>query len=176
MEVTLNTPGALEAISAIRAAMPEMVCGAGTILMADDAVAAMGAGAQFVITPTLQVETVAVCRGRGVLVCVGCASPTEAMTAHRAGADFIKVFPAGTFGLAHIGAMLREMPQVNLVPTGGVTPENLHAFFDAGCRVAAVGSQLVSREVLRARDWDRVTNLARRYVEAIAKWRSESRK
>jgi 2-dehydro-3-deoxyphosphogluconate aldolase/(4S)-4-hydroxy-2-oxoglutarate aldolase len=98
------------------------------------------------------------------------------MTAHRAGADFIKVFPAATFGLAHIGAMLREMPELSLVPTGGVTPENLHAFFEVGCRAVGVGAQLVSKEVLAARDWARVTNLARRYVEAIAKWRSESRK
>jgi 2-dehydro-3-deoxyphosphogluconate aldolase/(4S)-4-hydroxy-2-oxoglutarate aldolase len=94
------------------------------------------------------------------------------MTAQRAGAEFIKVFPAGTFGLGHIEAMLREMPQVNLVPTGGVTPENLHGFFEVGCRAVAVGSQLVSKEILRARDWDRVTHVARRYVEAIAVARS----
>ena len=172
MEVTLNTPGALQAIVAVRAAWPEMVCGAGTILNAGDAVAAIGAGAQFIVTPTLQIETIAVCHARGAPVVMGCASPTEALAAHRAGAAFIKVFPAGRFGLSHIAAVLEELPQLRLVPTGGVTPENLHEFFAAGCPAVGVGSNLVSKGLLAARDWAGLTAAARRFAEAVAAARS----
>jgi 2-dehydro-3-deoxyphosphogluconate aldolase/(4S)-4-hydroxy-2-oxoglutarate aldolase len=167
MEITLNTPGALAAISAVRAELPEMLCGAGTILTAGDAAAAVEAGAQFVITPTLQLETIAYCREQGVAVGPGCVSPTEVLAAHRAGAEMIKVFPAATFGLAHIGAMLMAMPALNLVPTGGVTPGNVGAYFAAGCRVVGVGANLVSRTVLEARDWDGLAKSARAYVDAI---------
>jgi 2-dehydro-3-deoxyphosphogluconate aldolase/(4S)-4-hydroxy-2-oxoglutarate aldolase len=168
MEITLNTPGALAAIAAVRGALPEMLCGAGTILTPGDAAAAIEAGAQFVITPTLQVETIAYCREQGVPVAPGCASPSEALAAHRVGAEMIKVFPAATFGLPHIRAMLEAMPELDLVPTGGVTPANLRDYFEAGCRVVAVGSNLVGRAVLEARDWDGLTRAAREYDDAIA--------
>lgn len=172
MEITLNTPGALAAISAVRAEMPEMLCGAGTILTVGDAAAAIEAGGQFVITPTLQLETIAYCREQGVAVAPGCASPTEALAAHRTGAEMIKVFPAATFGLAHISAMLVAMPQLNVVPTGGVTPGNVGQYFAAGCRVVGVGANLVSRAILEGRDWTGLTKSARAYVDAIAAARS----
>jgi 2-dehydro-3-deoxyphosphogluconate aldolase/(4S)-4-hydroxy-2-oxoglutarate aldolase len=168
MEVTLNTPGAVGVIGEIRRSLPEMLCGVGTVLQPADALAAIGGGAQFVITPTLQLETIAVCRGRGVPVCPGCASPTEMLAAHRAGADFIKVFPAGTFGLAHAKAILEVMPQLRLVPTGGVTPENVGEYFRVGCAAVAVGANLVSRQVLAERDWAGLSAAARRYVDAVA--------
>jgi 2-dehydro-3-deoxyphosphogluconate aldolase/(4S)-4-hydroxy-2-oxoglutarate aldolase len=168
MEITLNTPGALAAIAAVRAEMPEMLCGAGTILTPGDAAAAIEAGAQFIITPTLQLDTIAYCREQGEPVAPGCASPTEALAAHRAGAEMIKIFPAATFGLSHIGAILAAMPQLNLVPTGGVTPGNVGQYFAAGCRVVGVGANLVSRAILETRDWAGLTNAARAYVDAIA--------
>ncbi|MDB5680714.1 MAG: 2-dehydro-3-deoxyphosphogluconate aldolase/4-hydroxy-2-oxoglutarate aldolase, partial [Sphingomonas bacterium] len=168
MEITLNTPGALGAIAAVRAKLPEMLCGAGTILTPGDAAAAIEAGAQFIITPTLQLDTIAYCREQRTPVAPGCASPTEVLVAHRAGADMIKIFPAATFALPHIRAMLEEMPDLNLVPTGGVTPANLRHYFEAGCRVVAVGSNLVSRTVLETRDWDSLARAAGEYVEAIA--------
>jgi 2-dehydro-3-deoxyphosphogluconate aldolase/(4S)-4-hydroxy-2-oxoglutarate aldolase len=167
MEITLNTPGALPAIARIRAELPEMLCGAGTILTPADAIAAMQAGAQFIITPTLQLDTVALCTARKMPVAPGCASPTEALAAHRAGADFIKVFPSATFALVHIREMLEEIPQLNLVPTGGITPENLHQFFEVGCKAVAAGSTLISKDILRNRDWNALTAAARRFVEAI---------
>jgi 2-dehydro-3-deoxyphosphogluconate aldolase/(4S)-4-hydroxy-2-oxoglutarate aldolase len=168
MEITLNTPGALAAIAAVRAEMPEMLCGAGTILTPGDAAAAIEAGAQFIVMPTLQLDTIAYCREQGVPVAPGCDSPTEALAAHRAGAEMIKIFPAATFGLSHICAMLAAMPQLNLVPTGGVTPGNVGQYFAAGCRVVGVGANLVSRTILETRDWAGLTNAARAYVDAIA--------
>jgi 2-dehydro-3-deoxyphosphogluconate aldolase/(4S)-4-hydroxy-2-oxoglutarate aldolase len=167
MEVTLNTPGALAAIAAIREALPEMLCGAGTILQPADAAAAINAGAQFIITPAFQPATVALCNGRGVPIAPGCASPAEALAAHRVGAAFVKVFPAATFALAHVTALLEELPQLRLVPTGGVTPANLHRFFDAGCAAVAVGSNLVGKEMLAARDWAGLAALAQQFVDAV---------
>lgn len=167
VEITLNTPGALSAIAQIREAIPTMLCGAGTILAPDDALAAMQAGAQFIITPTLQLDTIALCKSHSLPIAAGCASPTEGIFAHRAGADFIKIFPAARFNLPHIAAMLEEIPQWNLVPTGGVTPENLRHFFEAGCPAVAVGSNLVSKQILTTQDWPALTTAAHRYAQAI---------
>lgn len=167
MEITLNTPGALETIAKIRREIPEMLCGAGTILNEEDARRALEAGAQFIVTPTLQMDSIGFCEAQGAAMVAGCASPTEALAAHRAGADFIKVFPAARFSLGHIAAMLEELPQLNVVPTGGVTPENLAGFFEAGCRAVAAGSNLVTKEILRTKDWKSLETAARRYIEAI---------
>jgi 2-dehydro-3-deoxyphosphogluconate aldolase/(4S)-4-hydroxy-2-oxoglutarate aldolase len=174
MEVTLNTPGALKSIEQIRDKMPEMICGAGTILQVDDAVAASHAGAQFIITPTLQLDTVAFCKGQGLPVSPGCTSPTEMLAGQRAGADFIKVFPANRFGLEHIAAVLRVMPQLKLVPTGGVTPDNVHRYFEVGCPMVAAGATLVSKQVIAQRDWPALTALAQRFTSAVAAARKAS--
>jgi 2-dehydro-3-deoxyphosphogluconate aldolase/(4S)-4-hydroxy-2-oxoglutarate aldolase len=167
MEVTLNTPGALRAIEGIREALPGMMCGAGTILSVDDAVAARGAGAQFVITPTLQLDTIAFCRREGLAVSPGCASLTEMVAAQRAGADFVKVFPANRFGLVHMRGVLEEVPELKLIPTGGVTAENVCEYFDVGCAAVAAGSTLVSKEALAAEEWGAITAAARRFVGAV---------
>jgi 2-dehydro-3-deoxyphosphogluconate aldolase/(4S)-4-hydroxy-2-oxoglutarate aldolase len=108
------------------------------------------------------------CNRHSIPSAPGCASPSEALAAHAAGADFIKVFPASTFGLGHIAAMLEEMPQLNLVPTGGVTPENAHEFFAAGCRAVAVGSNLAGKAILARRDWAGLSDLARKFTDAVA--------
>jgi 2-dehydro-3-deoxyphosphogluconate aldolase/(4S)-4-hydroxy-2-oxoglutarate aldolase len=168
MEVTLNTPRALGAIAAIRDGVPDMVCGAGTVLGRDDAVAALGAGAQFVVTPTLQLDTIELCRSQGVPGVIGCASPSEMVAADQAGAAFVKVFPANRFGLVHIRAVLDEVPDLRLIPTGGVTAANVAEFFDAGCAAVAAGSTLVSRELLARRDWTGLTEAARRFTSDVS--------
>jgi len=175
MEITLNTPGALAAIAQVREKLPNMLCGAGTILTPSDAVAARQAGAQFIVTPTLQLDTIAICKRYGLPVAPGCASPTEALAAHSAGADFIKVFPAARFNLPHMAAMLEEIPQLNLVPTGGVTPENLHEYLQAGCAAVAAGALLISKQILAAQDWPALTAAARRYIDAIARTSNQQR-
>lgn len=171
MEITLNTPGALRSIEAIRATLPDMCCGAGTVLSAEDARAAREAGAQFIVTPTLDLATVAFCKQHALAVSPGCASPTEAMQAARAGADFVKIFPANRFGLAHMRAMLQALPQLRLVPTGGVRAGNVHEYLEAGCAAVAAGSTLVTHEILRDRDWLTLERAAREFVNAIAAWR-----
>ncbi|MEZ0263292.1 MAG: bifunctional 4-hydroxy-2-oxoglutarate aldolase/2-dehydro-3-deoxy-phosphogluconate aldolase [Phycisphaerae bacterium] len=167
MEITLNTPGALPAIEAVRARHPHMLIGAGTVLGAGDARAAISAGAQFVITPTLARETIETCRRYDVPVSAGCASPAEALAAHAAGAAFVKVFPATRFRLPHMREMLEEMPALRLIPTGGVTPANCGEYLAIGCAAVAVGSNLVGKAALAAGDWPAIERAAREFVTAV---------
>lgn len=176
MEITLNTPGALEAVGAIRREYgPTLRVGAGTILDGGDARQAINAGAEFIVTPTLQRDSIAVCREHRVPIACGCLTPTEALAAHRAGADFIKLFPADGLGPAYVRALRAPLPFLKIIPTGGVSLETLPAFIQAGCAGVAVGGNLVSQEILRDRDWDTLTQTAREYVEALAAARTTVR-
>ena len=169
MEITLNTPGALPAISAIRRALsPALRVGAGTILGPDDARAAHEAGAEFLVTPTLQPETIAFCRQNALPIACGCMTPTEALAAHQAGADFIKLFPADMLGPAYVRALLAPLPFLRVIPTGGVSLENLAAYLQAGSAGVALGGNLVGKAALRDRDWAGLTATARDYVRALA--------
>lgn len=168
MEITLNTPGALPAIGAVRRALsPAMRVGAGTILGLEDARAAFEAGAEFIVTPTLQPGTIAYCRENGVPIACGCMTPTEALAAHVAGADFIKLFPAESLGPAYVRALRAPLPFLRIIPTGGVSLDTLAAFLQAGCVGVALGSNLVSKAVLQNRDWAALTATARQYVQAL---------
>ena len=168
MEITLPTPGALDAIRTIRDTMsPALRVGAGTILGAEDARAAREAGAEFIVTPTMQPETIAFCRERGLPIACGCFTPTEALAAHRAGADFIKLFPADTLGPAYVRALLAPLPFLKIVPTGGVSLDNVAAWLQAGAVGVALGSGLVSKAVLRDKDWGTLTATARQFVQAF---------
>ena len=169
MEITLNTPGALPAISAIRRTLsPTMRVGAGTILGPEDARAACEAGAEFIVTPTLQPDTIAFCRQQGLPIACGCMTPTEALAAHEAGADFIKLFPADTLGPAYVRALLAPLPFLRVIPTGGVSLDNLTAYIQAGSAGVALGGNLVSKAALRDGDWSGLTATARDYVQALA--------
>lgn len=169
MEITLNTPGALPAIGAIRRALsPALRVGAGTILSPEDARAAHEAGAEFIVTPTLQLETIAFCRAVGLPIACGCMTPTEALAAHQAGADFIKLFPSDGLGPGYVRALLAPLPFLKIIPTGGVSLDNLAAFIQAGSAGVALGGNLVGKSVLRDRDWAGLTSTARDYVQALA--------
>jgi len=169
MEITLNTPGALPAIGAIRRALsPALRVGAGTILGPEDARDAHEAGAEFIVTPTLQPETVAFCRQHGLPIACGCLTPTEALAAHRAGADFIKLFPADTLGPGYVRALLAPLPFLKIIPTGGVSLDNLAAYIQAGGVGVALGSNLVGKAALRDGDWAGLTATARDYVQTLA--------
>ena len=168
LEITLNTPGCLPALEQLRRDFrDEMLLGAGTILTPDDASAAIQAGAQFIVTPALDENVIRLCRRHAVPLCCGCASPTEALTAHTAGADYIKLFPATTFNLPHLQAILLALPQLQFIPTGGVTAANLRTFLDAGCPAVAVGSNLVSRDILQKQDWPALTTRAQQFIAAL---------
>ena len=169
MEITLNTPGALPAIREIRRAFsPTMRVGAGTILGPEDARAAHKAGAEFIVTPTLQLETIAFCRVQDLPIACGCMTPTEALAAHQAGADFIKLFPADGLGPGYVRALRAPLPFLKIIPTGGVSLDNLTAFLQAGCVGVALGGNLVSKAILRDRDWAGLTAMSREYVQTLA--------
>jgi 2-dehydro-3-deoxyphosphogluconate aldolase/(4S)-4-hydroxy-2-oxoglutarate aldolase len=174
MEITLNTPGALLAISEIKSMLaPSLRVGAGTILDVSDAEAAFSAGAEFIVTPTLQPDSIAFCKQHSLPIACGCFTPTEALAAHRAGADFIKLFPADTLGPGYMRALLAPLPFLKIIPTGGVSIDNLPAYIEAGCAGAAIGNSLVSKKRLKEGDWIGLTNAAREYVDVLAAARAK---
>ncbi len=170
IEVTLTTPGALDSICALRS-MGHIRIGAGTILEVEDAHRAIEAGAEFIVTPTLQPETIACCREHQIPIVCGCLTPTEAYAAFKGGADLQKLFPAENLGPKYIRALLAPMPFLKIVPTGGVNLENLHEFFDAGCGAVGLGSNLATPKLLAGKDWDGLTGLARQYADRLGEWR-----
>ena len=168
LEFTYTNRAAGGAIEAVRAALGDAVyVGAGTVLDAETARAALLAGAQFVVTPTLRPATIEVCRRYDVPIVCGAFTPTEILTAWEAGADFVKVFPASVAGPAYFKDVLGPLPQLKLIPTGGVSLENAAAFLKAGAVGLAVGGNLVERAAVEAGDWVRITALARQYSEIV---------
>lgn len=174
IEITLTTPGALEAISACSREMAgEILIGAGTVLDPETARASILAGAQFVVAPTLNPKVIEVCRRYSKIAIPGALTPTEILTAWECGADFVKVFPATTFGPGYFRDIKAPLPQVNLIPTGGVSLENAGEFMTAGASAVAVGSCLVDKACLVNKDWTTVTNRARDLVHTVRKARQE---
>ena len=166
LEITLNTPGALAGIQAARKALEgTAVIGAGTILRPQDAHDAIAAGAEFLVTPTLQPDSVAVSRDHGVPICCGAMTPTEILTAHQAGADYVKLFPASGLGLDYLRAVLGPLPFIRFVPTGGVGLDNVREYLRV-CPAVGVGGKLVDPQLLAAGDWDQVRRRAAEYVAA----------
>jgi 2-dehydro-3-deoxyphosphogluconate aldolase/(4S)-4-hydroxy-2-oxoglutarate aldolase len=167
LEFTLTNARALEALGEVRRTFGDgLVVGAGTVLDGDMATASIEAGAQFLVTPTLVPDVIAVANNKGLPVVCGAFTPTELLTAWRLGADLVKVFPAGTLGPGYIKDVLAPLPELKLVPTGGVNLETSPAFLAAGAYTVAVGSQLVGKEIVRKKDWAGLTELARRYMRA----------
>jgi 2-dehydro-3-deoxyphosphogluconate aldolase / (4S)-4-hydroxy-2-oxoglutarate aldolase len=168
IEATLTTPGALESIRSLPPEIRErMVVGAGTVLDAAAARQAISAGVRFVVTPVVRLDVVAVCRELRVPVACGAFTPTEALAAHEAGADFVKIFPADAVGPSYIKALLGPLPMLRIIPTGGVTPETCGAFLRAGSVALGAGSSLVSDEILASRDWAGLTARALAFVQAV---------
>ena len=133
LEITMTVPGAVRMIAELSAEVdPEVIIGAGTVLDAQTARACIEAGAQFIVSPALNLETIAFCGQQGVLVMPGVLTPTEVVTAWSAGADFVKVFPAGAVGGAsYLKALKAPLPQIELIPTGGVSLETAGDFMAA---------------------------------------------
>lgn len=168
IEFTLTGAGALEAIAGARAALGDRAqIGVGTVLTPAMAEAAIDAGARFVVTPVVRPAVIATCRARGVLSLCGALTPTEVLTAHEAGADMIKLFPARAVGPQYLRDLLAPLPGLRIVPTGGVDAGNARAYLDAGAVAVGIGGKLVAPELVAAGDWGRVTAQARACVEAV---------
>jgi 2-dehydro-3-deoxyphosphogluconate aldolase/(4S)-4-hydroxy-2-oxoglutarate aldolase len=145
----------------------EVIMGAGTVLDPETARAAMLAGAQFIVTPTLNPATIELCKRYGIPVVSGALTPTEILNTWQAGADIVKVFPASLGGPAYIKSVLAPLPQVRLAPTGGVNAENAADFIRAGAVALGVGGNLVNKAAVASGDWDAITAEAERLVAAV---------
>ncbi|NOZ22595.1 MAG: bifunctional 4-hydroxy-2-oxoglutarate aldolase/2-dehydro-3-deoxy-phosphogluconate aldolase [Planctomycetes bacterium] len=173
IEVTMTTPNALGVISEVAKKMGDRVLiGVGSVLDPETARAAILAGAEFVVCPTLNLDTIKLCRRYSKGVIPGAFTPTEILTAWEAGADFVKVFPATALGPKYIKDVKAPLPQVELVPTGGVTAENTGDFIKAGAAMVAAGSSLVAKSALAEGKFDAITETAKRFVAAVKKART----
>ena len=168
IEVTADATGSTEMIRNLATELDgEAVVGAGTVLDAPTAQSAIAAGAEFVVSPSFHEEVVATCNRYGVLAAPGVMTPTEAVEAYEAGADVAKVFPAATLGPEHLAAMRGPLPQIPLLPTGGVTAENAGDYVEAGAVAVGAGSALVDRDAVAAGEFDAVTERARTFRAAV---------
>lgn len=164
IEFTLTNQQALQIMGKVQRELGDAVLlGAGTVLDAESARASVQAGARFLVTPGFLPDVIAVGRSHNLPVMCGAFTPTEILAAWRAGANFVKVFPVGRLGPGYIKDILAPLPTIPLVPTGGVNLENCAAFLAAGAYTVAVGSQLVSKEIVAKKDWPALKELARQY-------------
>jgi 2-dehydro-3-deoxyphosphogluconate aldolase/(4S)-4-hydroxy-2-oxoglutarate aldolase len=172
LEFTYTNREAGKAIEQVRNVVGDRAhVGAGSVLDAETARAAILAGAEFVVTPTLRVQTIEMCRRYSIPSVIGAFSPTEILTAWEAGADYIKVNPASVAGPGYFKDVLGPLPQVKLVPSGGVTLETGPLFLQAGAVALAVGGNLVRRAAVNAGDWDAIRDSARQWVDLVARSR-----
>lgn len=169
VEVTMTVPDAIAVIHSLKSRYgDEVVIGAGTVIDADTARECIAVGAAFVVSPILDEPTIACCRTLGAVVLPGALTPSEIMQAARAGADLIKVFPCGAVGGAsYIRSVKAPLPHLRLVPTGGVSLQNVGDFIRAGASAVGVGADLVDVEKLRSGRAEDITESARRYLSAI---------
>ena len=174
VEITLTTPGALDAIGECANRLgDEILLGAGTVLDPETARAAILAGAEYIVTPTLNPDVITLCRRYDKVVIPGALTPTEILTAWECGADIVKVFPATAVGPRYFKDVKAPLPQIDLIPTGGVDLDNAGDFIRAGACAVAVGGNLVDKAAVAAGEWHVLTDTARKYVEAVRSARQE---
>jgi len=174
LEVTMTVPGAIDVIAKLAATFgTEVVIGAGTVLDPDTANKCVQAGAQFIVSPALNEETIAFCRANDVAVFPGALTPTEVVRAWNVGADAVKVFPAGAVGGAsYLKALKAPLPQIELVPTGGVSLKTAADFINAGAMALGVGADLVDTKALREGRDEVIAERARQFLEIVREARA----
>jgi 2-dehydro-3-deoxyphosphogluconate aldolase/(4S)-4-hydroxy-2-oxoglutarate aldolase len=168
IEVTFTVPRCPEVLEQVADRLGDkIVLGAGTVLDPETARAAILAGARFIVSPTVNLDVIQLCRRYSCLVFPGALTPTEILTAWQAGADIVKVFPSDLTGPGYIKAVRRPLPQVRLMPTGGVNLETAADFLKAGACAIGVGSELADPQAIANRQFDKLTALARKYVDIV---------
>jgi 2-dehydro-3-deoxyphosphogluconate aldolase/(4S)-4-hydroxy-2-oxoglutarate aldolase len=175
VEVTMTVPGAVDLLKELKREYGgELLLGSGTVTTADQAQATIEAGAEFVVSPSFHPDVVAKTRALGKLSIPGALTPTEVITASRAGADYVKIFPCSAVGGAsYLKAILAPFPHLKLIPTGGVTLQTAEGFIRAGARALGVGSDLVNLAAVDAGTPETITETARAYLKLLAQVRSE---
>ena len=175
VEITLTVPGALEAIRELRRSAPHLLVGAGTVLDASAARECLEAGARFLVSPGFDRAIVELALREGVLTMAGALTPTEILEAWRAGSDFVKIFPCGSLGGASYIKTLKDvLPQIPMIPTGGVNLKTGGPLLEAGAAALGVGGELVSAAALQAGDFCRITRTARQFMEIVKRSRAAS--
>jgi 2-dehydro-3-deoxyphosphogluconate aldolase/(4S)-4-hydroxy-2-oxoglutarate aldolase len=176
LEITMTVPRAVRVIEQVADRYgAEVVVGAGTVLDPETARACILAGAAFVVSPSLNTGTIELCRRYSIAVMPGALTPTEVVTAWQAGADVVKVFPCGALGGAkYLKSLKAPLPQIEMIPTGGVSLQTAAEFIEAGALALGVGADLVDTKAIRAGQPERVTDAARAYVAAVRAARNEA--
>jgi 2-dehydro-3-deoxyphosphogluconate aldolase / (4S)-4-hydroxy-2-oxoglutarate aldolase len=170
-EVTMTVPNAIELIENLTSDYGnELLIGAGTVLDAETAAKCVKAGAKFIISPALNLETIKFCNEREIVVMPGALTPTEILTAWNAGADFVKVFPANALGGAsYLKSLKAPLPHIKLIPTGGVSLDTAAEFIKAGAEAVGVGGELVDLKAVRENRVEIITERARQFLEIVRK-------
>jgi 2-dehydro-3-deoxyphosphogluconate aldolase / (4S)-4-hydroxy-2-oxoglutarate aldolase len=176
VEVTMTVPGAIEVIGQLaKTAGSDVLVGAGTVLDAKTAQQCLDAGAEFLVSPGFDAQTVKFAREKGILVIPGALTPTEIIMAWNAGGDLIKIFPCGTVGGAkYIKALKGPLPQVPMIPTGGVNLDTAADFILAGAEALGVGGELISASALKSGKTNEITDAARRFVAIVREARQRN--
>jgi 2-dehydro-3-deoxyphosphogluconate aldolase/(4S)-4-hydroxy-2-oxoglutarate aldolase len=175
LEITMTVPGAIRVMARLTKERPDILIGAGTVLDAETARMCMLEGAQFVVSPALNLKTIEMCQRYSIPVLPGALTPTEVVTAWQAGADVIKVFPASALGGAkYLKSLKAPLPQVELIPTGGVSLATAKEFLEAGAFALGVGADLVDTKTMAAGQPEKITESAKKYLEIVRTFRKGS--
>lgn len=175
VEVTMTVPNAVHLLKELKKEHgAKILLGSGTVTTAKEAEDTINAGAEFVVSPSLHPEVIAATKAAGKLSIPGALTPTEVITAHRAGADYVKIFPCSAMGGAsYLKSLLAPFPHLKLIPTGGVTLKTAEEFIRAGARALGVGSDLVNLAAIDEGKPEIITQAARAYLEVLAKVRGQ---
>ena len=174
LEVTMTVPGAIRVMRQLAEKRPDILIGAGTVLDPETARMCILEGAQFVVSPALNVRTIEMCHRYGVAVLPGALTPTEIVTAWEAGADVVKIFPASALGGAkYLKSVKAPLPQVEMIPTGGVSQSTAAEFLEAGAFALGVGADLVNLKAISEGHPEIITESARKYLTIVRKFRGK---
>jgi 2-dehydro-3-deoxyphosphogluconate aldolase / (4S)-4-hydroxy-2-oxoglutarate aldolase len=175
VEVTMTVPGAIDVLGELKANYgSKLLLGSGTVTTASEAEATISAGAEFVVSPSLHPDVIHATKSAGKLSIPGALTPTEVITAWRAGADYVKIFPCSAMGGAsYLKSLLAPFPFLKLIPTGGVTLETAGSFINAGARALGVGSDLVNLAAIDAGRPETITDAARAYLKVLSELREK---
>lgn len=172
LEITMTVPGAVRVMARLTKERPDILIGAGTVLDAETARMCMLEGAQFVVSPALNLKTIEMCHRYSIPVLPGALTPTEVVTAWQAGADVIKVFPASALGGAkYLKSLKAPLPQVEMIPTGGVSLATAKEFLEAGSFALGVGADLVDTKAMAEGKPEKITESAKKYLEIVREFR-----
>jgi 2-dehydro-3-deoxyphosphogluconate aldolase/(4S)-4-hydroxy-2-oxoglutarate aldolase len=176
MEVTMTVPGAIGVMRKLAEARPDLLIGAGTVLDAETARMCILEGAQYVVSPALNTKTIEMCHRYGIAVLPGALTPTEVVTAWQAGADVVKIFPASALGGAkYLKGLKAPLPQIEMIPTGGVSQATAHEFLEAGAFALGVGADLVDPKMIAKGTPEIITENAAKYLTIVREFRDAAR-